>query len=291
MGEVTPEYEAEWKKWHADRISALTAPHGWIAMASQDWFTDGEPLQVEGIPGAFQLDGDVITYLPGADDTIEIDGVPVTEPTVIPHGFKYSLVKALYQGKKVETIKRTDYDGSDIYGVRVRDPKEAERRSFDDLPTFPLDTRWVVPGRFSRSADEHLQVETIEKGVKEERHVIGTVTFALDGREYTLEVNGRPNDDTGVLEGSVHFTDQTSGNETYGNGRLVPIPDIEADADTIVDFNKAHSFPCAFTNYVTCPLAPARNRLDVAIAAGEKKPATRIERIQTFLKESEPAAV
>ncbi|MDQ7993372.1 MAG: DUF1684 domain-containing protein [Propionicimonas sp.] len=286
MTAVATEYEAQWREWHAARISDLTAPHGWTAMASQDWLTEGEPLGVEGIPGTFLLTGDVITYLPGADDTIEIDGVPVTEPTAIPHGHKYSLIASLYQGKKVETIKRTDYDGANIYGIRVRDPKQAERRRFDDLPTFPLDERWILPARFTRTADEHLQVPTIENGVKEERYVIGTVSFELDGQAYTLEVSGRPDDDTGIVKGSVHFTDATSGRETYGNGRLVPIPDIDGDSDTVIDFNKAHSFPCAFTNYVTCPLAPPQNRLPLAVTAGEKTPLTHIERIQTYLTAS-----
>lgn len=286
MATATAEYETEWRQWQEKRIRALTAPHGWIAMSSQDWFDGDEPLSVEGIPGTFHLDGDDISYVPGEDDTIEIDGVPVTEPTPIPHGFKYSLISSLYHGKKVETIKRTDYDGENIYGIRVRDPEVAQRRRFDSLPTFPLDERWIIPARFTRTADEHLQVLTIEDGVKEERHVIGTVTFDLEGQTYTLEVSGRPDDDTGILKGSVHFTDATSGKETYGNGRLVPIPDIDADSDTVVDFNKAHSFPCAFTSFVTCPLAPPQNRLPVAVTAGEKTPPAHVERIQTYIKKN-----
>lgn len=286
MAAVTPQYEAQWKQWQDARIGALTAPHGWIAMVSQDWLEEGEPLSVDGIPGSFLLEGDVITYLPGVDDAIELDGVRVVEPTVIPHGYKYSLVAALYDGKKVETIKRTDYDGGNIYGIRVRDPKQAEQRRFDSLPAFPLDDRWVIPARFTRTEVESLQVATIENGVKEERTVIGTVRFEFEGREYTLEVSGRPDDDTGIIKGSAHFTDATSGKETYGNGRLVPIPDIESDSDTVLDFNRAHSFPCAFTNFVTCPLAPPQNRLGFAVTAGEKTPPIHVERTQTFTRAS-----
>lgn len=283
---ASTEFEADWKAWHAKRIADLTAPHGWIAMVSQDWFTEGEPLVVDGIPGSFLLKGDEIVYVPGEDDTIEIEGVPVTEPTVIPHGHKYSLVKALHQGKKIEVIKRTDYDGDLIYGVRVRDPKEAERRRFDDLPTYPVDEAWVIPARFTRTDGRSFQVPTVENGVREERNIIGTVAFELGGREYTLEVSGRPDDDTGVVRGGFHFTDLTTGKETYGNGRTVPVANIEESGDTYIDFNRAISFPCAFTNYVTCPLAPPENRLQVAVTAGEKTPPTHIERIQTYLKAS-----
>ncbi|MBF6480774.1 DUF1684 domain-containing protein, partial [Nocardia cyriacigeorgica] len=32
------------------------------------------------------------------------------------------------------------------------------------------------------------------------------------------------------------------------------------------------NLPCAFTDYATCPVAPAQNRLRVAIEAGEQDP-------------------
>jgi uncharacterized protein (DUF1684 family) len=43
------------------------------------------------------------------------------------------------------------------------------------------------------------------------------------------------------------------------------------DGRVELDFNKAYNPPCAFTAYATCPLPPAENKLDVRIAAGEKK--------------------
>jgi uncharacterized protein (DUF1684 family) len=38
----------------------------------------------------------------------------------------------------------------------------------------------------------------------------------------------------------------------------------------VIDFNKAYSPPCAFTNFATCPLPPDQNRLPLSIHAGEK---------------------
>jgi len=40
----------------------------------------------------------------------------------------------------------------------------------------------------------------------------------------------------------------------------------------VLDFNRAYSPPCAFTDFATCPLPPAPNRLSVAIEAGELDP-------------------
>ena len=43
------------------------------------------------------------------------------------------------------------------------------------------------------------------------------------------------------------------------------------DGKTIIDFNKAYNPPCVFTDYATCPLPPAQNRMKVRVEAGEKE--------------------
>jgi uncharacterized protein (DUF1684 family) len=40
----------------------------------------------------------------------------------------------------------------------------------------------------------------------------------------------------------------------------------------VLDFNRATNLPCAYTEFTTCPLPPAGNRLTVAVEAGEKSP-------------------
>ena len=67
------------------------------------------------------------------------------------------------------------------------------------------------------------------------------------------------------------FRDETSPDETYGAGRFL-YTDLPKDGAVELDFNKAFSPPCAFTDFATCPLPPKQNRLPVRIEAGEKKP-------------------
>jgi uncharacterized protein (DUF1684 family) len=43
----------------------------------------------------------------------------------------------------------------------------------------------------------------------------------------------------------------------------------------LVDFNRATNLWCAYTDFATCPLPPAENRLPIAIEAGEKIPRER----------------
>jgi uncharacterized protein (DUF1684 family) len=51
------------------------------------------------------------------------------------------------------------------------------------------------------------------------------------------------------------------------------LPDhgLDKPGKLILDFNRLENPPCAYTAYATCPLPPQRNRLAVAIEAGEKR--------------------
>ena len=66
------------------------------------------------------------------------------------------------------------------------------------------------------------------------------------------------------------FEDDTSGGDTYGGGRYLYCPIPDNNNKTIIDFNKAFTPPCGFTEYATCLLPTKENTLDVEILAGEK---------------------
>ena len=70
------------------------------------------------------------------------------------------------------------------------------------------------------------------------------------------------------------FADATSGSETYGGGRYVldsvKGADLGMEGERLVlDFNFAYNPSCAYDPRWVCPLAPAGNRLPVAVRAGE----------------------
>ena len=67
-----------------------------------------------------------------------------------------------------------------------------------------------------------------------------------------------------------------AGFTTYAANRSVSVAAPDADGVTVIDFNRAVNLPCAYTDFATCPLPPAENRLPVAIEAGEKTPLSRV---------------
>ena len=71
----------------------------------------------------------------------------------------------------------------------------------------------------------------------------------------------------------VPFTDLTSGEESYENGRYVDL--LEKDLESgvyILDFNKAYNPYCAYiSDRYNCPVPPIENGLALAIRAGEMK--------------------
>ena len=97
----------------------------------------------------------------------------------------------------------------------------------------------------------------------------GVVEFELGGKIHRLT----PVYETPARDELFYiFKDTTAGKSTYGAGRFVYTGLPDADGYVTLDFNRAYSPPCAFTDFATCPLPPAVNRLDIAIEAGEKDP-------------------
>lgn len=71
----------------------------------------------------------------------------------------------------------------------------------------------------------------------------------------------------------IPFTDRTSGEETYANGRYIDasLTDIKGDS-LVIDFNKAYNPYCAYvSNVYNCPMPPPENDLPVTLRAGEMK--------------------
>lgn len=64
----------------------------------------------------------------------------------------------------------------------------------------------------------------------------------------------------------IAFRDSTCGKDTYPNGRLLEVENIEQET-TMLDFSKAFNFACAYNETLFCPVTPQENWLSFAIEA------------------------
>jgi len=103
----------------------------------------------------------------------------------------------------------------------------------------------------------------------------GKVTFNINGIDVEAIVFEDPEQEQ--FQYYLLFRDQTTGKETYENGRMLQIPkkaDPSASSGQvklIVDFNYAYNPYSSYNDNWDCPITPKENVLPVAIKAGEKK--------------------
>ena len=151
------------------------------------------------------------------------------------------------------------------YAVRIKDNQSALRTSFTGLRWYPPREEWRIQATFVPYAlPTKLKMDTIV-GETEIIDSPGYVTFERAGKTYRLEAASQKNGTLWFV-----FRDGTSGRTTHGGARQL-YADPPKQGSVVLDFNKAVNLPCAYIPYATCPLAPAQNRLSLAIEAGELK--------------------
>lgn len=271
--DAAPGYVEEIESFRAEREQRLRAEDGWLSLAGLFWLEQGAnpfgsdpagsiPLPPDAAPpraGSFVLEGEAVRLVPEPGVEILHDGQRAGERILRDDGS--GAPDVLHLGRlRMHVLVR-----GGRRAVRVKDPQSAARREFRGLEFFAIDPAYRVEGRLRPyAAPEPREIATIV-GTTETMLAPGVVEFELDGVALSLEPFV---DEAGQRDLFIIFRDRTSGAETYGAGRFLSAV-LEGER-VVLDFNKAYNPPCAFTPFATCPLPPARNRLDLEIRAGEK---------------------
>ncbi|GAB3931937.1 DUF1684 domain-containing protein [Micromonospora vulcania] len=240
-------------------------PHGFLAVTGLHWLTP-RPQRFPDVPGSGTgADGPVVTLADGED--LFVDGQQVRRRHEFGPIAERAGVTVRIDGGVLEVARR---GGHDI--LRPRRPDHPLRVAYQGTPAYPATTRWVLSGRFV-PFDEP-RATTVGAAVEGLQHVYdapGRVEFTVDGVPLSLTAFN------GLTPGSlmVLFTDATSGVTTYPANRSLAVGAPDEQGRVTVDFNRATNLPCAYTDFATCPLPPAENRLPVAVEAGEMIPYER----------------
>lgn len=167
-------------------------------------------------------------------------------------------------------LKVHEEPGSDHRWVRAwREAPGGARPAFTMPSRFPPNRTWRVAAKLMPSASgQAIALEDVSGGTQAFT-LAGELTFPTPDGVRRLLAFRRPGRDSLF----VVFRDGTSGRESYGAARYLYVQAPGPDRWTVVDFNKAHNPPCAFTAFSTCVLPPKSNRLTVRVEAGEMAPA------------------
>jgi uncharacterized protein (DUF1684 family) len=266
---MTPqEHRALVEAWRAERDARLRSPDGWLTLVGLCWLTPGENhvgahpsshvvLHGHEIPprvGSMWHEDGRVRFVPheGVDlPETGLDDDSTGDPTVLRIGtLRFHVIK---RGERI--------------GVRVRDAHAHAMAIFDGLDHFPIDPSWRVEARLEpASPDAVIEIVDIT-GAHSRDTTPGDVVFKRDGTEWRLAALPGDEGDGRVW---LVFGDATNGSETYAGGRFLYTEPVAAEGSVVVDFNLAYNPPCVFSQWATCPLPPAENRLALRIEAGEK---------------------
>ncbi|MFF2370685.1 DUF1684 domain-containing protein [Agromyces sp. NPDC058110] len=265
-------FAREWEEWHRAHEAARASGHGFLAVTGLYWL-DAEPQRLDGTPGLWSTSdaGPVVELAEG--EVLELDGVALEgrhEFGPIPERGGLTLRSG---DLAIELARR---GGNDI--VRPRDPAFPFLAAYAGTPTYLPNPRWLAYGRFVPfDAPREVTVDAAVEGLQHVYEAPGEVEFELRGETFRLiAFNGHAPGSLFVL-----FTDATSGITTYAANRSLAIDAPAEDGSVLLDFNRAVNLPCAYTDFATCPLPPAGNKLPVGIEAGEKTPLARAEATAT----------
>ena len=151
--------------------------------------------------------------------------------------------------------------------------KKKDLKNFKGLDFFPVDSSFIVTAKLVKIID----APSFKMATNTDRTPLykeyGILTFSLQRKDCTLTLYQSQED----LEDEKYkdnlflpFTDDTSGNESYGGGRYMDlkITDEKNDGTILLNFNNTYNPYCAYNEKFSCPLTPRKNHLDLAVKAG-----------------------
>ena len=150
---------------------------------------------------------------------------------------------------------------SNQYYLRIWYKKNPKINTFKKFLRYPTNKDYLIKAQFTSYEQEKHEIVKAKIDGKRMTSFIGNVTFALNDKNFTLEVGHN---------GFIMVGDLTNSNTTYGGGRYMYITVPQNNGDVNLDFNKLYNPPCSYSVFTTCLFPPSQNQLSFPIFAGEQ---------------------
>lgn len=260
--ETSNEFLVAWRLWHEEVERDRTDPHGFLSVTGMFWLAE-EPQRIQGVPGEWMLRDGRAQVLLGPGESLQTgDEITVEGRYVFPRLAPEQGITMSYDDIEIEVAAR----GDGII-VRPRDPQNPLLATYPGTPAYAPDPNWQIPGRFHPFQEPRRVEHGTVAGYEEFDRSPGEVSFEVEGAPQRVLVYGEAQGPFSLV-----FRDALAGIETPAANRRLTIAPPAEDGSVVLDFNRTRNFPCAYTDFATCPLPPAQNILTVGIRAGEKLP-------------------
>ncbi len=267
------QYEQSISKWRQEVDANLRRENGWLALSGLFWLRKGTnvigsnpnsdillPARAPAQLGIFEFDGNNVTLNIEDHMPVEVNGTP-TKSALLDADQEDVPSFITFEDIRMVVVRR-----SKGVGIRIWDNRREARHTFPSRQWYPVKEEYRVPATYTRYEIPRIVKMPDILGAILDEPMQGFVSFELFGKKHELVVEELP--DRRLF---VQFMDLTNGNPTYPSGRY-HYTDAHENGKVFIDFNKAYSPPCAFTDYATCTFPPQDNHLKVAIEAGEIYP-------------------
>lgn len=246
--------------WAAERLAALTDETGWLNLIAR----------IELVPGRYTIGAgacDLVLPAGPADLGVLELGADHAARLITPAGEALAFAPAgrlpAFLRLPPLILEIHAVDGAPALRVRLID--HPGRAGFAGIDRFPPAPDWVINAEWRPLDVPETRRIDLVRGHSDLVTMTHRACFSHAGHEVALvptyEKGGQP---------MFVIRDATSGRETYGPSRFL-VGEVTGDR-VLLDFNRLHNPPCAYTDFAVCPLPPPENRLPFAIPAGELKP-------------------
>lgn len=173
----------------------------------------------------------------------------------------------------VKTLKKHRRNYKKEHRENPRSP--LNKQNLRHVEFYRIDPNWRLDCTFERTADAQPFDMATYSGETRPYVRYGVATCSVEHAEplrleiyQNLSLRNLPAYQQHLF---LPYLDATNGGATYGGGRYLDlsISDIQ-DGEIEIDFNKSYNPYCAYSDGYSCPIPPAPNHLDVAVAAGEQ---------------------
>lgn len=268
--------DMELKKFRQEREEALKK--NWLVVVGLHWLKEGVqtvgssktahvllPSSVPAEIGTMELKKQAVEFKVNAEKGVRVDGVTAQRNKSYALNSDKSGAPTLVE---VGTVQFFVIERPNGIGVRVKDSQSQTLKEFKGLHWWEENSKLKISGEWKKIMPPQTLIVPDVLGNMNEEKIEGKVAFKIEGKNFELFPT-RSGDELFFI-----FKDQTTGKDSYGTGRFLQAK-VSKNESVVLDFNRAYNPPCAHIAYATCPMAPAENKIDFPITAGEKKPSQK----------------